>query len=85
MIDTYRYMHILADSLISYCRICRPLKHGWLFTGTSHRDGPTPAAAAGAVPTQTVGLGPCGPVAAGCYGASAAAAAVHSQSLRLGT
>ena len=61
------------------------MKHGWLFTGTSHRDsdGPTPAAAADAVPTQTVGLGPCGPVAAGCYGASAAA--VHSQSLRLGT
>jgi len=61
------------------------VKHGWLFTGTSHwhRDGPTPAAAAGAVPTQTVGLGPCCPVAAGCYGASAAA--VHSQSLRLGT
>lgn len=57
------------------------MKHGWLFTGTSHRDGPTPAAAAGAVPTQTVGLGPCGPVAAGCYGASAAA--VHSQSLSL--
>jgi hypothetical protein len=48
----------------------------------SHRDGPTPAAAAAAdaVPTQTVGPGPCGPVAAGCYGASAAA--VHSQSLR---
>ena len=45
-----------------------------LFTGTSHRhgDGPTPAAAADAVPTQTVGPGPCGPVAAGCYGASAA-------------
>ena len=40
----------------------------------SHRDGPTPgpAAAADAVPTQTVGQGPCGPVAAGCYGASAA-------------
>ena len=58
---------------------------GWLFTGTvaSHRDGPTPAVAADAVPTQTVGLGPCGPVAEGCYGASAAA--VHSQSLRLGT
>lgn len=54
------------------------LSEAWLaqrlqvFTGTSHRDGPTPAAAAGAVPTQTVGLGPCGPVAAGCYGASAA-------------
>ena len=47
-----------------------------LFTGTSHRrrdcHGPTPAAAADAVPTQTVGPGPCGPVAAGCYGASAA-------------
>ena len=24
------------------------------------------------MPTQTVGPGPCGPVAAGCYGASAA-------------
>ena len=52
------------------------LSEAWLaqrlFTGTSHRDGPTPAAAADAVPTQTVGQGPCGPVAAGCYGASAA-------------
>ena len=44
----------------------------WPHRGTSHRDGPTPAAAADAVPTQTVGQGPCGPVAAGCYGASAA-------------
>ena len=54
------------------------LSEAWLaqrlssFTGTSHRDGPTPAAAADAVPTQTVSQGPCGPVAAGCYGASAA-------------
>ncbi len=52
------------------------LSEAWLaqrlFTGTSHRDGPTPAAAADAMPTQTVGQGPCGPVAAGCYGASAA-------------
>jgi hypothetical protein len=57
-----------------------------LFTGTlaSHRYGPTPAAAADAVPTQTIGLGPCGPVAAGCYGASAAAVHSQSRSLRLG-
>ena len=50
------------------------MKHGWLrqllqvFTGTSHRDGPTPAAAADAGLTQTVGPGPCGPVAVGCRG-----------------
>jgi hypothetical protein len=54
------------------------VKHGWL-SGFSLAQvtatvlpTPTPAAAADAVPAQTVGPGPCGPVAAGCYGASAA-------------
>ncbi len=45
----------------------------------------TVLAAADAVPTQTVGLGPCGPVPAGCYGASATAVHSQSLSLRLGT
>jgi hypothetical protein len=50
------------------------VKHGWLSGFSLAQVAATPAAAADAVPThwQTVGPGPCGPVAAGCYGASAA-------------
>ena len=51
------------------------MKHGWLSGFSLAQVAATPAAAAAdAVPThwQTVGPGPCGPVAAGCYGASAA-------------
>ena len=57
------------------------MKHGWLSgfslaqvtaTVLLGRYASRRGAAADAVPTQTVGPGPCGPVAAGCYGASAA-------------
>jgi hypothetical protein len=57
------------------------VKHGWLSgfslaqvtaTVLLGRYASRRGAAADAVPTQTVGPGPCGPVAAGCYGASAA-------------